>query len=238
MTLNQIKAQVEAVDGWLNHAEGLLLYRLARRCSGRGVIVEIGSWKGKSTIWLGHGSQAGAGVKIHAIDPHTGSTEHRQALDRVWTFEEFRKNIKAMGVDDLIVPHVDYSESAAKKFTEPVEFIFIDGLHEYEGVKRDFEAWFPKILEGGLMAFHDTTGWSGPRKVVAECLYKSRNFKNVRFVRSITYGEKTAQNTAWDRLKNRLMLGAFLTYAFVYRHLWRIKRDLLKKIPSLRLKPV
>ena len=237
MNWTDIENKVDAVEGWLNLHEGRLLYRLARNCTGRGVIVEVGSWKGKSTIWMGLGSQAGHNVEIHAVDPHTGSTEHWKSLGRVWTFDEFRANVKAAGVDDVVVPHVDFSTTAAKKLAEPVEFIFIDGLHEYEAVKADFEAWFPKVVEGGVIAFHDTTGWSGPRKLVAEALFKSHQFKQVRFTRSITYGIKVAQNTALDRIQNRLMLAVFLTYAFAYRHLWKLKRNLTKK-PNLTLKPV
>src|SRR5437870_10215952 len=109
MNVARIKAHVDAVDGWLNYGEGRLLYQLARGCSGKGAIVEIGSWKGKSTIWLGHGSHDGRRIKIHAVDPHTGSPEHLGKSRRVWTFEEFQQNIKAAGVDDVIVPHVDYS---------------------------------------------------------------------------------------------------------------------------------
>ena len=56
------------------------------------------------------------------------------------------------------------------------------------------------------MAFHDTIGWAGPRMLVKDSLYKSNNFKNVRFARSITYGEKVVQNTLADRMKNGYFL--------------------------------
>src|SRR5947209_3332316 len=128
-------AAVANVEGWLNHTEGAVLYHLASRCKGQGVIVEIGSWKGRSTILLGHGSKAGAQVKIHAVDPHTGSPQHREAMGEVWTFDEFTRNIKEAGMDSLVVPHVDFSEAAARSFTQPIELIFIDGLHEYEDVR-------------------------------------------------------------------------------------------------------
>jgi predicted O-methyltransferase YrrM len=238
MKPKDIKTQVDRVDGWLNQPEGRLLYRLAKRCTGRGAIVEIGSWKGKSTIWLGHGSRAGCGQKIHAVDPHAGVIERGQTAVNVSTFDEFQRNIRTAGVHEVVVPHVDFSDSVARSFSEPVELIFIDGLHDYEAVKADFEAWFPKVMEGGVMAFHDTTGQAGPRKLVTERVYKSPHFRNVRFARSITYAEKTARNTPSDRLGNRLMYCVFLTYAFVYRHLWRLKSNVRKTIPKMRLKPV
>jgi hypothetical protein len=95
----------------------------------------------------------------------------------------------------VIIPIVKTSEDAAKKFNEPIELIFIDGAHDYELVKLDFELWFPKVIYGGIMAFHDTTGWPGPRKVVKEFIYKSKYFKDIRMVDSITFAKKVRQNT-------------------------------------------
>jgi MMP 1-O-methyltransferase len=235
MNPDDIEKRVERLDGWLNRHEGRLLYRLARRCTGRGAIVEIGSWKGKSTIWLGHGSRAGRGLPVHAIDPHAGMIERDKASGTISTFAEFQNNIRDAGVDDLVVPHVDFSEAVARAFIEPVELIFIDGLHDYQSVKSDFEAWSPKVMNGGVMAFHDTTGQSGPRRLVTEQVYKSQNFRKVRFTRSITYAVKTGQNTALERLGNRFMLGLFLTYSFLYRRLWRLKWRLRR--PQVQLEP-
>jgi len=81
--LKEIAQQTAAVEGWLARAEGKLLYRLAKRCTGRGVIVEIGSWKGKSTIWLASGSRAASRSKVHSIDPHTGSPQHHDMFGKV-----------------------------------------------------------------------------------------------------------------------------------------------------------
>lgn len=218
---------VQTVEGWLNNTEGKVLFQLARNCKGRGVIVEIGSWKGRSTILLGHGSKAGSGAKIHAVDPHTGSPQHREAMGEVWTFNEFQRNIKAAGMDDVVVPHVEFSEAAARTFSEPIELIFIDGLHEYEDVKIDFEAWFPKVIEGGTMVFHDSTCWDGVRKVVSDGLFKSKRFRKVRFASSLTYGQKVAHNTWLERVENRVMLCAFLAHALIARLLWRLVHDYL-----------
>jgi predicted O-methyltransferase YrrM len=144
MNLKDIETQTAAIDGWLSKKEGRLLYKLAKNCTGRGAIVEIGSWKGKSTIWLAHGVKSkNNNTKVYAIDPHTGSSEHKVAQKRVWTFLEFKENIKRANVDDVVVPLVKTSEAAANDFSEPVELIFIDGAHEYEFVKQDFNLWFP-----------------------------------------------------------------------------------------------
>ena len=206
MPVEEIKALVETVEGWLAEEEGVLLYHLAQNCSGKGAIVEIGSWKGKSSIWLGRGSQSGKHVNVYAIDPHTGASEHKQLFGDVRTFDEFQANIKMAKVNDVIIPIVKPAAEAAQDFHQPVELIFIDGAHEYEFVKLDFELWYPKVIEGGIMAFHDSTRFEGVSRAVGELVYKSRNFKHVRLVHSTTYAQKVRQNTARDRLRNRYVL--------------------------------
>jgi predicted O-methyltransferase YrrM len=206
ITISQIKKLVEKVDGWLTDREGELCYNIAKNCKGNGVIVEIGSWKGKSTIWLAKGSKARNKLKVYAIDPHIGSSEHKKIYGQVSTFEEFKKNISNAHVDDVVIPIVKTSEEAAKEFSKPVEFIFIDGDHEPRMVKLDFKSWFPKVINGGIMAFHDTIDWLGPKKVVKECMYKSKNFRNVKFVDSITFGEKCETNSIKERLENIFFL--------------------------------
>lgn len=193
------------IDGWLTDDEGTLLFQLASECTGRGVIVEVGSWKGKSTIWLGRGSMAGRNVRVCAIDPHTGSEEHRETFGRVNTFEEFRRNIDAAGLTQLVTPIVRASQDAATTFNEPIELLFIDGAHDYTSTKADFEAWFPRVVNGGIVAFHDTTGWDGPRRVVMEDVCMSRKFGGVRLVGSIAYAAKVTENSTRDRLRNLLM---------------------------------
>jgi MMP 1-O-methyltransferase len=207
------------VDGFLTDKEGETLYKLAKDCLPNTVIVEVGSWKGKSTIWLSKGSQKGNNLKVFAIDPHTGSSEHNSG-GKVWTFDKFKENILNAEVSDIVIPLVQTSEDAAKSFDDPVGLIFIDGAHEYNMVKLDFELWLSKVKDGGIMAFHDTTNWPGPRKLVEEKLFKSSNFKGIRFVDSITYGRKRAVITYREKLEN-------ITFFF-------IRRIYNKKIPGFR----
>ena len=203
--ITQTRKTVEDVPGWLTRSEGKLLFNLAKSCTGRGVIVEIGSWKGKSTIWLAKGSEAGHNAKVYAIDPHTGTAEHlRQGKPS--TFEEFQRNISRAGVAGLVSPIVATSEAAATSFDQPIEMIFIDGDHDYEAVKRDFELWYPKVVDGGVMAFHDTTVWQGPKRLVAERIYKSQDFCDGSFAGSIAFATKVRENTGSQRLRNRLAL--------------------------------
>jgi len=202
------------VEGWLTDKEGQLLYDLASKCRGKGVIVEIGSWKGKSTIWLGRGSKRGLGTKVYAVDPHIGFPDVEESYGKIWTFDEFKLNVTTAAVGDVIVPIVKTSEEAARRFDQPVELIFIDGVHQYDYVKQDFNLWFPKVVQGGIMAFHDTTGGLGAKKVVEELVYKSRSFRNIGLADSITFAEKVERNSMWDRIRNRYVLTLKHIYEF------------------------
>jgi MMP 1-O-methyltransferase len=188
-----VKELIKDVPGWLSDEEGEALYELARQCTGRGVIVEIGSWKGKSTICLGLGSRAGAGVKIFAVDPHA---DYRHG--------EFKENVELAGIVDLVTPVKGLSQEVVDGFDEPIELLFVDGSHEEDDVRHDFDTWVPKVVEGGTVAFHDTTWHAGVRKVVAEKIFSSRQFRDVRFViGSTTIASKVAYNTPYDRLHAR-----------------------------------
>ncbi len=240
--IDEIKKFVNDLDGWLFEKEGELLYHLAKNCTGKGVIVEIGSWKGKSTIWLGKGSKRGNKVPIYAIDPHTGSSEHKRMFSKkIYTFKEFKRNISKANVDDIIIPIIQTSEEAAKKFTQPIELIFIDGAHEYDLVKKDFELWFPKIIDGGIMAFHDTIWFSGPTRIVEEFVCPSKNFRNLKLINSITVAEKVGQNSFKDKIKN-MAFTLLLIYQYniiknlknkIYRYFPKPIKMILKRIYSL-----
>jgi MMP 1-O-methyltransferase len=193
----KVKPLIADVPGWLTDEEGEALYELARRCRGDGVIVEIGSWKGKSTICLGLGSQAGNSVPVYAVDPHAD-----------YRFGDFKTNVERAQIASLVRPIASLSQPAADDFQEPIELLFVDGSHEYDLVLEDFEKWVPKVVDGGWVAFHDTTWTKGPRKVVGRAIYRSRRFKDVRFVvGSTTVARKVAANSAGDRLRNRYVLG-------------------------------
>jgi predicted O-methyltransferase YrrM len=188
---------METIPGWLAAEEGEALYDLARSCTRKGVIVEIGSWKGKSTVCLGLGSKAGASLPIYSIDPHAA-----------YRFGEFQASLDRAGIADLVHAVRSFSQRAADDFHEPIELLFVDGSHEYELVLEDFEMWVPKVVDGGWVAFHDTVWTSGPRKVVGRRIYRSRRFKDLRFVvGSTTIARKVPENSLLDRARSRYVLG-------------------------------
>ena len=97
MNIEETKKFADKAEGWLSDREGEILYNLAKNCKGKGVIVEIGSWEGKSTIWIGSGSKNGNKVKIYAIDPHTGSSEHQKENEKIWTCKGCEQNARKRG---------------------------------------------------------------------------------------------------------------------------------------------
>lgn len=200
------------VNGFLSQngkalREGEVLYYLAKKCPKEGAIVEIGSWQGKSTIWLGKGSVAGNQCPIFAIDPHTGSPEHQNGSP-VWTFDLFKKNISKTNLEAIVHPIIKTSQLAAADFNRQIDLLFIDGAHEYESVKDDFECWFPRLKNGGIIAFHDSfLGWPGVNQVVKEKVYFSSCFKKICYINSITFAQKISRVTLRDQMNNRFAYG-------------------------------
>jgi len=195
MDASELRRVLADVPGWLGDEEALALYEAARTCTGRGAIVEIGSWRGRSTICLALGSKDGPGVPVVAIDRHTDKT-----------FVDFQENIRRAGIADLVRPIRATSDEAFTEFDEPIELIFIDASHKYDDVRRDFDQWVPLVVEGGTVAMHDTT-WEGSKLVSEEAIYGSRHFKDVRFVpSSTTVGVKVASVTARDRRQSQRAL--------------------------------
>jgi predicted O-methyltransferase YrrM len=196
---------VDGVEGWLTEAEARALYSLALACTGAGAIVEIGSWKGRSTICLASGSRDGGGGHVYAIDPHTGSPEHHAELGSVNTVDEFRANIAVAGVDHLVTPLVATSLDAGAGFDQPVELLFVDGAHEYDAVRADLELWLPKVVEGGFVAVHDSfIEQGGPRRAIRELLIGSSS--DVHFVHSLFHARKRERPSTSERLRARAAL--------------------------------
>ncbi|MBI5732381.1 class I SAM-dependent methyltransferase [Candidatus Jorgensenbacteria bacterium] len=195
------KKDAAGIDGWLTEAEGLFLYTTAKTIESEKAIVEIGSWKGKSTICLGNGVKEGNKSKIYAIDPHIGSSDHKLRREGD-TFEIFKQNIEIAGLNEYIQAIKKSSEEAAKNFKEQIGFIFIDGGHEYKFASLDFKLWFPKIADGGVIAFHDSWHRAGPSLVTTFVLLTSSRIQGVKLIDRITYFKKVQKNSLIERIQN------------------------------------
>jgi predicted O-methyltransferase YrrM len=169
--LREIRQLAAEVEGWLSNAEGEILYLLAKQVPSGQAIVELGSWKGKSTIWLAKGAQSGQGNKVYSIDPHHGSETHVSEGEED-TYGEFLNNLAKAGVKEIVVPIVGASHQVAKWWQRKVGLLWIDASHRYEDVKRDFLSWKSHLASAGIVAFHDCNQ-PGPAGVVNKYVGRS-----------------------------------------------------------------
>lgn len=220
----QIQKITANIHGWLTKREGITLYETVCSLTQEGPVVEIGSWQGKSTVWMGKAIQdSERWRKLYAVDPHTGAPEQQERHGEVWTFPEFQENIKENGLEEVVEPLVMTSEEAVEKVKESPAFVFIDGAHEYEMVLLDFNLWSKKISNGGKIAFHDTNGRPGPTRVVREEVYFSRHFKDVFWHDSVTVATKVDSISFLDWIKKLTKL-FYREVSITFSH--RIKRFL------------
>ena len=149
------------VEGWLRDEEAELLIagtRRALREHAVPTVVEIGSFCGKSTIVLASAARtANSSARVYAVDPHQGVVGAEDGLDAVAvvppTFERFTRNIAAAGIAEMIEPIRLHSYEVP--WHRPIAFLFIDGLHGYSSVTRDFFHFERHLLDGAYVAFHD-----------------------------------------------------------------------------------
>lgn len=155
----------EQTYGWLHPAEGPFLRELALSCDGP--FLEVGSYCGKSTVWIGDAAET-KGTVLFAVDHHQGSPEMAAGQDchnpdvidadgSHDTLASFRRTLRQAGLQDTVVPITGSTAVLAPHWSIEVGFVFIDAAHDYEGCKLDAKTWGPWVKPGGLMAFHDTT---------------------------------------------------------------------------------
>ena len=130
-----------------------LLYGLARALKPR-VAVEIGSARGKSACFVGRALKENGGGKLYAIDPHTRTDWNDVAS--VDTLQEIRRNVSALKLQNQVEIVRDMSADVARRWNLPIDMLFIDGDHSYEGVKRDWDLFSPFVTQFGVVVFHDT----------------------------------------------------------------------------------
>ena len=217
--LNSAIQKINSVEGWLREQEKIFLYNHAKdHLPGNGVIVEIGSWKGKSTILMSLAIQEKEKITqgilrqelryplIFAIDPF-GKPEGIEIKPQynLWEqqgiydhYEAFISNITQHKVNKFVIPIKDISERAInvykEKYNYPIRMLFIDGCHDREFVQKDFDLWSPLVINGGVIAFHDAwdknTDFKESAAIVAKNeLIDSPNYHNGQ-CQSIIYGYK------------------------------------------------
>jgi hypothetical protein len=158
-TLEATVAHVRDVPGWLTDAQARRLWNAAQRVTAPGPIVEIGSFRGRSTIVLARA--AGAGVTVTAIDPHLGGDRGPQEFDDTpelgdADFQAFNANLTAAGVADR-VEHVRLrSAQAYGAVPGDVALLYVDGAHRIRPASQDLRHWGERVPEGGTLLVHDS----------------------------------------------------------------------------------
>ena len=165
MDSNQLEV-AEAVKGFLPENEAAALYDAAVAVEVDGPLLEVGSYCGKSSVYLGYAAQS-IGRVLYALDHHRGSEENQagwehhdpELIDKqkgvMDTLPYFRDAIFAAGLEHVVIALVGHSGVIARNWTTPLSFLFIDGGHGEEPAKADFNGWVPKVKEGGTLAIHD-----------------------------------------------------------------------------------
>lgn len=162
-----MRARAEAAPGFMPPDEGLALYEAAVAAAGPSrTLLEIGSYCGKSTLYLAAAVRAAGGVVV-AVDHHRGSEEHQPGWDyhdpglvdpvtgRLDTLSRFRRTLFEAGVEESVVAVVATSAAAAALWTTPLALLFIDGGHTEEAAQQDYHGWAPHVVPGGLLVIHD-----------------------------------------------------------------------------------
>lgn len=164
MTIDDI-AKMD-VKGFLDKDEGRRLYELAREAGARGPCLEIGSYCGKSTLYLGLGCRE-RGAVLFSIDHHRGSEEQQPGEEyfapelfderegRIDTFRLFRRTIEKACLEDTVVPIVSCSDVVARAWSTPLSLVFIDGGHSYRAAFNDYLSWVSHVMPGGYLVVHD-----------------------------------------------------------------------------------
>lgn len=169
--------EFDLLPGWLHPDEGRLLYVLASKQPRGSIIVEVGSYKGKSTCFLVQAISDRGGGEIYAIDPHRGETGTSKKSSPSW--KEFNGNIKKFGFRNQVKAIKKTSALAARGWTRPINLLNIDGLHDYESVRRDLSLWLPHLRDGGIVVCHDAFGpsYPGVMKAIRETIINSGDFR-------------------------------------------------------------
>jgi predicted O-methyltransferase YrrM len=175
----------EKTEGMISLEEAILLYDLAKNTKDN-CIVEVGSYRGRSTVALGLGSLDGYQVPVFAIEPHE---EFMGILGGVFGPQDRGAFYKAM-IDTscyLIVRLINLtSDRVAPTWNQKIGLLWIDGDHSYEGVKRDFDCWFSHLAAGATIAFDDSTSPRlGPYRLMNELL-RTGNFEKAQATGKIT----------------------------------------------------
>ena len=191
---------INTVKGFLDPIEGEALYLYAKQYVRNDPCLEIGSYCGKSSVYLGSAVKEN-GQKLYSIDHHKGSEEQQPGEEYfdsdlinaegngIDTLPFFLETIEKSKLDKFVIPIVSASEEAYQDFTLNFDMVFIDGGHSEKAAQKDYELWSQRITKGGLLAIHDVfpnpeDGGRPPYNIYRRAL-ESGNFKKLEMIKSL-----------------------------------------------------
>jgi predicted O-methyltransferase YrrM len=202
----QLAQAAEAAKGFMPAPEGLALYDTAAAYARRGPVAEIGTYCGKSTIYLAAAARD-AGQLVITVDHHHGSEENQPGWEyhdpglvdpdtgRLDTLPHFRSTLAATGLEEHVIAIVGRSADVAGLWRTPLGMLFIDGGHTDAAATADYEGWAPWVASGGALAIHDVfpdpaDGGQAPYRIYLRAL-RSGAFTEVRVQGSLRVLERT-----------------------------------------------
>jgi hypothetical protein len=191
-------AKARDIPGYIGAAEVRALAMLFAGAPKDGVSVEIGSFKGKSTVALASmAAHYGLGP-IVSIDPHNAPSATDPMLgDQASSFDDFVSAIRGAGVEQQVEAHRAPSREVARGWTRPIRFLWIDGDHTYDGVKLDFELFAPYLVEGAIIALHDVLHeFEGPVRVFVEDILRGDQFGAAGLLHTIGWAQYSPRDGA------------------------------------------
>src|SRR5438128_6533325 len=138
--------------GFMPEAEGLALHTAGIDGGRFGPLLEIGTYCGKSAVYLGAAARS-AGTVLYTVDHHRGSEENQAGWEhhdaglvddrtgRMDTLPFFRRTIEEAGLEDAVVGVVGQSTAIAVHWSTPLSFLFIDGGHAADVAHADYDGW-------------------------------------------------------------------------------------------------
>jgi predicted O-methyltransferase YrrM len=188
-TFDETSAAIAGVDGWLSPDQAARLYQAAAATVPGEQIVEIGSFRGRSTIVLA--SAAAPGVAVVAIDPHAGNDRGPQEIagfeaEAASDHDVFAANLAAAGVADRVRHVGEFSDNAHAAVDGPIAMLYIDGAHRFAPARADIRDWGRRVQPGGTMLIHDSFSSVGVTLALGRELFGGRRFRYVGRSRSLT----------------------------------------------------
>jgi hypothetical protein len=190
--VTQAWQQASAVPGFLSELEFRTLALLAYCAPRDGVIVEIGSFKGKSTLALASvARQYGLGPVV-SIDPHSApSVTDPDLQGKASSFDDFVTTIRTAKLEQQVETHRAFSHEVAADWNRRIRMLWIDGDHTYKGTKADFDLFSLYLADNATVALHDTLGknFDGPIRVFVENILRSDDFGPAGFSYSLGWSQ-------------------------------------------------